>query len=201
MCLGQSVQLLPLWNWQQLEVCYTEHGEEMKLYKSRSTYTAAPRPSRSRGGVRYHAKSRYRMELSGKTNRGGSGWRTSEELAKAKRGLPVFLTLCVLLGLALPIFFGQVGRAAAPQGETVVLIQATLNGQPWSGRLAFRLHGATSWTGSMAPYEVFAPPGVYTLAITGGGPPGARLLGVKPTGSVLGRAGETVTFTAEFVSP
>lgn len=173
----------------------------MQLYKSRSTYTAAPRPPRSTGGTRYHVKSRYRTGSSAGTKQGGPGWRTSEELAKAKRGLPVFLTLCVVLGLALPIFFGQVGRAAAPEGETVVRIQATLNGQPWSGRLVFQLKGAQPWTGSMAPYEVFAVPGVYVLTLQGGGPPGAKLLHVTPTGSVLGRAGETVTFTAEYAGP
>jgi len=97
----------------------------MKLYKSRSSYRTAPRPIKSTGGVRYRARSRYKTGQSSRINRGSASWRTSEELAKAKRGLPVFLTLCVVLGLALPIFFGQVGRAAAPQGETVVLVQAT----------------------------------------------------------------------------
>ncbi|MCE5193079.1 MAG: hypothetical protein ABFD13_06510 [Candidatus Cryosericum sp.] len=170
----------------------------MKLYRSPSSYRTAPRPVKSTGGVRYRARSRYKTGRSSRMNRGGASWRTSEELEKAKRGLPVFLTLCVVLGLVLPIFFGQVGRAAAPQGETVVLVQATLNGKPWSGRLAFRLNGATQWTGSMVPYEVFALPGVYGLAVTGGGPAGAKMLGVTPTGSVLGRPGETITFTVEF---
>lgn len=173
----------------------------MRLYRSRSSYTAAPRPAKSMDGARYRAKSHYKMGSSVRTNRGGASWRSSEELAKAKRGLLVFLTLCVVLGLALPIFFGQVGRAAAPQGETVVRIQATLNGKPWSGRLPFRLNGATLWTGSMVPYEVFALPGVYTLAVAGGGPAGAKVLGVIPAGSVLGRAGETITFTVEFAGP
>lgn len=173
----------------------------MKLYKSRSSYAGPRSPARSRDGVRYRAKSRYQMGPRARAGGTGTRWRTSEELARAKRGLPVFLTLCLVLGLVLPIFFGQVGRSAAPQGETVVLVQASLNGKPWSGRLPFRLKGSTAWTGSMVPYEVFAQPGVYTLAVAGGGPAGAKVAGVVPTGSVLGRAGETITFTVEFAGP
>jgi len=63
------------------------------------------------------------------------------------------------------------------------------------------LNGAQQWTGSMVPYEVFVRPGVYTLTVTGGGPPGARLLSVAPVGSQLGQAAETITFTAEFATP
>jgi hypothetical protein len=103
--------------------------------------------------------------------------------------------------MVLPIFFGQIRRVMAPEGETVVHIQAIQKGTAWSGRLAFRLNGAEQWTASMVPYEVIVRPGVYTLTVTGGGPPGARLLGVAPVGSQLGRAGETITFTAEFAAP
>jgi len=173
----------------------------MRLYKSRSSYTTPSRPSRSADGARYRVRSRYKAALSSRPEQARSSWRGSEELARVKRGLPVFLAFCVVLGMVLPIFFGQVGRASAPQGETVLLIQATLNGQPWSGRLAFRLNGAQQWTGSMVAYEIFVRPGVYSLAVAGGGPPGAKLIGVVPTGSQLGRAGETITFTAEFAGP
>jgi hypothetical protein len=103
--------------------------------------------------------------------------------------------------MVLPIFFGQIRRVMGPEGETVVHIQATQKGTAWSGRLAFRLNGVQQWTASMVPYEIIVRPGVYTLTVTGGGPPGARLLGVAPVGSQLGRAGETVTFTAEFATP
>jgi hypothetical protein len=130
-----------------------------------------------------------------------SGWRDSASLAKVKRGLPVFLTFCVVLGLVLPMFFGQVRRVMAPEGETTVRIQATQKGTAWSGRLAFRLNGAQQWTASMVPYEIIVRPGVYTLTVTGGGPPDARLVSVDPVGSQLGRAGETITFTAEFAAP
>jgi hypothetical protein len=130
-----------------------------------------------------------------------SGWRDSGELSKAKRGLPVFLAFCVVLGMVLPIFFGQVRRVMAPDGETVVHIQATQKGMLWSGRLTFKLNGAQQWTGSMVPYDVFVRPGVYTLTVTGGGPPDAKLISVAPVGSQLGQAAGTITFTAEFASP
>ena len=141
------------------------------------------------------------MAPSARSEQARSGWRDSGELSKAKRGLPVFLAFCVVFGMVLPIFFGQVRRATAPDGETVVHIQATQKGTAWSGRLAFRLNGAQQWTGSMVPYEIFVRPGVYTLTVTGGGPPGARLLSVAPVGSQLGQAAETITFTAEFATP
>ncbi|RIE06039.1 hypothetical protein SMC7_04415 [Candidatus Cryosericum terrychapinii] len=173
----------------------------MRLYKSRSSYTTAPRPSRSADGTRYHARSRYKVAPLAKPEQARSGWRDSGELAKAKRGLPVFLTFCVVLGMVLPIFFGQVKRVMTPAGETIVHIQATRKGTAWSGRLAFRLNGAQQWTASMVPYEVIVRPGVYTLTVTGGGPPDARLVSVAPVGSQLGRAGETITFTAEFGAP
>jgi hypothetical protein len=173
----------------------------MRLYKSRSSYTITPRPSRGADGARYHGRSRYKVVPSAKSEQVRSGWRDSGELSKAKRGLPVFLAFCVVLGMVLPIFFGQVRRVMAPDGETVIHIQATQKGVAWSGRLTFSLNGAQQWTGSMVPYDVFVHPGVYTLTVTGGGPPDARLLNVAPLGSQLGRAAETITFTAEFTSP
>ncbi|HWQ21434.1 MAG TPA: hypothetical protein VN478_01750, partial [Clostridia bacterium] len=143
----------------------------------------------------------YKVGTLAKTEQKGSSWRDSERLLQVRQGLPVFLTFCIILGLVLPIFFGQVKRVTAPEGETVVHIQATYKGLPWSGRLAFRLNGEQQWTGSMVPYEIFVHPGVYTVTVAGGGPGESRLLDVTPAGSQLGRVGETVTFTAEFASP
>jgi len=173
----------------------------MRLYKSRSSYTTGARPSRNGDGARYRGRSRYKVTPSARSEQARSGWRDSEKLSKAKRGLPVILAFCVVLGMVLPIFFGQVRRVMAPDGETVVRIQATQKGAAWSGRLTFRLNGEQQWTGSMVPYEVFVRPGVYTLTVTGGGPPDARLLSVAPLGSQLGQAAETITFTAEFATP
>jgi hypothetical protein len=173
----------------------------MRLYKSRSSYAKAPRASRSADEARYRARSHYKAASSARLEQARSGWRDSEQLSKLKRGLPVFLAFCVVLGMVLPVFFGQIKRVTAPEGETVVRIQATRNGATWSGHLTFRLSGGQQWTGSMVPYEVIVHPGVYTLTITGGGPGDARLLSMTPVGSQLGRAGETITFTAEFASP
>ena len=100
--------------------------------------------------------------------------------------------------MALPIFFGQVRRVSAPDGETVVRVVATQGGSAWSGRLAFKLGGTEQWAGTSVPYEVIVQPGVYTVAMTGGGPAGAALQRVDPSVSQLGRAGETITFTLEF---
>lgn len=101
----------------------------------------------------------------------------------------------------MPVVFGQIRRVVAPEGETTIRIQATRKGTAWSGLLTFKLNGAQQWTGLMVPYEVVVRPGVYTLTVTGGGPGDAGPLSVIPTGSQLGRAGETMTFTAEFAAP
>src|ERR1035437_1766585 len=119
----------------------------MRLYKSRSSYTTGARPSRSADSARYRGRSHYKVAPSVRPEQARSGWRDSGELSKAKRGLPVFLAFCVVLGMVLPIFFGQVRRVMAPDGETVVHIQATQKGIVWSGRLTFKLNGGKQWTG------------------------------------------------------
>jgi hypothetical protein len=172
----------------------------MRLYKSRSSYST-PRPSRSTESARYRARSHYSQAPSAKSGRESGGWRDPDERSKVKRGLPMFLAFCVVLGMALPVFFGQIRRVSAPDGEAVVRIVATQGDSAWSGHLAFKLGGAERWAGTSVPYEVIVQPGVYTVAMTGGGPAGATLQRVNPTGSQLGRAGETITFTLEFTAP
>ena len=172
----------------------------MKLYRSRSSYPREQKAPRAREGWRYRAHSRYQAASPRASRQAIPGWRDAERLSKARRALPVFLCLCVLLGLVLPMASGQVGRAGAPQGETVVRVEATLDGVPWKGRLSFRVSGAARWSGSLVPYEMFLVPGVYAVTITGGGPAGAKFVGVTPAGSRLGRTGETLTFTAAFDS-
>ena len=173
----------------------------MKLYRSRSSYPREDKVPRAREGWRYRARSRYQAASPKASRRDVPGWRDAERLSKARRALPVFLCLCILLGLVLPVFTGQVSRAGAPQGETVVRVTATLDGAPWNGRMSFRVNGAARWSGSLVPYDMFLPPGVYSVSIMGGGPAGANLVQVTPAGSRLGRAGETLTFTAEFSTP
>lgn len=172
----------------------------MKLYRSRSSYST-PRPSRNTESARYHVRSRYSQAPAAKSTRESGGWRDPDERSKVKRGLPVFLAFCVVLGMVLPVFFGQIRRVSAPDGETVVRVVAMQGGSAWSGHLAFKLGGTEQWAGTSVPYEVIVQPGVYTLAMTGGGPSGATLERVSPTGSQLGRAGATITFTLEFATP
>jgi len=169
----------------------------MKLYRSRSSYST-PRPSRKTEAVRYRARSRYSHAPAAKSGRDVGGWRDPDERSKVRRGLPVFLAFCVVLGMVLPVFFGQISRVSAPDGETVVRVVATRGGSAWSGRLAFKLGGTEQWAGTSVPYEVIVQPGVYTATMTGGGPAGTALQRVDPAGSQLGRAGETITFTFEF---
>jgi len=172
----------------------------MKLYRSRSSYST-PRPSRDTESARYRVRSRYSQAPAAKSTRESGGWRDPDERSKVKRGLPMFLAFCVVVGMVLPIFFGQIRRASAPDGETVVRVVASQGGSAWSGHLAFRLGGTEQWAGTSVPYEVIVRPGVYTVAMTGGGPARATLQRVSPTGSQLGHAGATITFTLEFAAP
>ncbi len=138
------------------------------------------------------------MSAAGKFGKERTGWRDSDAMARVHRSLPVALAFLVVLGLMIPIFGGWISRVAAPEGEALVRVVATQDGTAWSGSLAFRLNGAEQWNGSMAPYELIVHPGVYTITVAGGGPRNARLKDVTPSGSQLGRAGGTVTFTIEF---
>lgn len=171
----------------------------MRLYRSRSSYSTS-RPSRNTESSHYRARSRYSRAPTAKPAGESGRWSDPDKRSKVRRGLPVFLALCVVLGMALPIFFGQIARAKAPGGETHVRVVATQSGSAWSGRLAFKLGGTEQWAGTSVPYETIVRPGVYTVAMNGGGPAGAALQAIDPAGSQMGGAGETITFTLEFSS-
>jgi hypothetical protein len=78
-------------------------------------------------------------------------------------------------------------------------IQATLNGQPWSGPVNYRLTGPQTVDGTSVP-ATFSniPTGSYTLSLLSGGPRGAALTSITPSATQTLSAGGTITFTLNF---
>jgi hypothetical protein len=85
------------------------------------------------------------------------------------------------------------------QSRGAVSVHATLNGEPWSGAVAYVLTGPYVESGSYAPQSFAnAPAGAYSVSYSSGGPYSAVFEGVSPPSQYLS-AGGHVTFTLKFV--
>jgi hypothetical protein len=86
---------------------------------------------------------------------------------------------------------------AQPKGT--VTVNATLNGEPWSGALAYVLTGPYVESGSKAPHSFTnAPSGTYSVNYSSGGPYSAVFEGVSPPSQYMS-AGGHITFNIRFV--
>ncbi|OFW60630.1 MAG: hypothetical protein A2133_05620, partial [Actinobacteria bacterium RBG_16_64_13] len=108
------------------------------------------------------------------------------------------------------------------KNPTNIVVNATLNGSPWTGPVSFSVSGLIDffvaspvYSGSAVPQTLvnvatgtvmmdqgppaaIGPAGLYYMHYLSGGPPGATLFGVTPgTGQIL-IAGHTKTFTLNF---
>jgi hypothetical protein len=82
-----------------------------------------------------------------------------------------------------------------------VVVDATLDGLPWTGAVAYTLAGPQTVSGSSASQtHAGLLPGSYTLAYVSGGPPGASLAAVAPTATQAVTLGNATTFTMHFRS-
>lgn len=89
-------------------------------------------------------------------------------------------------------------RTNKPEGGTLN-VQATLDGAPWSGPLAYSLTGPQTGTGTSVPQSSLnVSAGGYTLAYNGGGPVGAGFAGITPAPTQTVTPGGAVTFTLDF---
>jgi hypothetical protein len=81
-----------------------------------------------------------------------------------------------------------------------VEVQATLNGQPWSGKVDFVVSGAMD-VGDFQVPRVYdhASIGKYTVSYKGGGPENATLVEISPASTQTLSQGKTVVFTLKFV--
>ena len=83
-----------------------------------------------------------------------------------------------------------------PKGS--VTVEATLDGQPWSGPVGYVLQGPYVESGSSAPRSFAnAPQGSYSVQYRTGGPPQSSFVGVSPPSQML-PAGGSISFTLEF---
>ena len=88
---------------------------------------------------------------------------------------------------------------AAPVTTGTIQINATFNGEPWSGGLYYSLSGPESYNGGTAPNTYFnMAPGTYNISYTAGGPGGVTFNGITPSTQQQVSVGLTTTFTFNF---
>jgi hypothetical protein len=89
---------------------------------------------------------------------------------------------------------------AAVEVGTVV-VQATLDGSPWTGSVSYSLSGAESYSGTSVNQTISnAAVGSYTLGYNSGGPTAASLSNITPSSTQTLSAGGTITFTLNFTT-
>jgi uncharacterized protein (DUF2141 family) len=89
---------------------------------------------------------------------------------------------------------------AAPQVGTIV-IEATLDGSPWTGNVSYSISGAGTYSGASVN-QTFSnvPVGSYTLGYSSGGPSAAALSNVSPNSTQTLSAGGEITFSLNFAT-
>lgn len=84
------------------------------------------------------------------------------------------------------------------QPKGTVVVNATVNGQVWSGQVGYVIQGPYVESGSSAPRSFSnAPAGTYSINYHAGGPPGATFEGISPPTQIL-PAGGTIVFSIMF---
>jgi len=82
-----------------------------------------------------------------------------------------------------------------------ILINATLDGKPWSGPVEYTISGPITDRDHSVPQTLSAvPDGIYALSYNSGGPNGARMMGITPQVTQTLRAGGTITYNLNFAS-
>jgi hypothetical protein len=82
-----------------------------------------------------------------------------------------------------------------------VAVNATYNGQAWSGAVNYNLSGAASIGGNNVPASFpNQTAGTYTLSYVSGGPAGAALSTVTPSTIQTLNAGQSITYTLNFTT-
>ncbi len=85
------------------------------------------------------------------------------------------------------------------QARGTVHVNATLNGEPWSGAVGYVLSGPYPESGSHVPYSHSnTPSGEYSVNYSSGGPPSSVFEGVSNSTQYLPEGG-SITFTLKFV--
>ena len=87
----------------------------------------------------------------------------------------------------------------AQQQTGNLLVNATLNGSPWTGQVAYMISGPFRSNDNQVPRTYNGiPVGNYTLTYMSGGPAGATLTGISPSPNQIMTAGRTIGFNLNF---
>jgi uncharacterized repeat protein (TIGR01451 family) len=91
------------------------------------------------------------------------------------------------------------GTEGQPTGG--ILVNATLDGIPWSGEISYTIEGPGTTSGSSVP-QVFSklPTGAYTITYNSGGPEDANLGRISPSATEESSDIKAARFTFAFVS-
>lgn len=85
------------------------------------------------------------------------------------------------------------------QSRGTVNVNATLNGEPWSGAVGYVLTGPYPESGGHVPYSHSnSPSGNYSVNYSSGGPPSSVFEGISHSTQYL-PAGGSITFTLKFI--
>ncbi len=80
-----------------------------------------------------------------------------------------------------------------------IVVSATLDGSPWSGRVNYSIYGPYQDSHSSVPYTFSnLPAGTYTLSYTSGGPSGAQFANISPSPTQTLASRGTIYFTINF---
>jgi len=80
-----------------------------------------------------------------------------------------------------------------------IVVNATVDGSPWSGPVNYTAVGPTTDFSSSVPQSFGnQPAGTYTLTYNSGGPPGATLISITPSPTQALPTGGTIAFTLNF---
>lgn len=89
-------------------------------------------------------------------------------------------------------------RTEAIKG-TIMKVNATVDGVPWSGAVNYTLSGPATESSSSGPVNLGEfPAGTYTITYNSGGPAGAALSSISPSPTQDLPSGGTITFTLNF---
>ena len=96
------------------------------------------------------------------------------------------------------------GLPHTPVPKASIKVDATLDGSPWSGSVSYTLTGpgaASPIAGTSVAANFSVDVGSWTCAYVSGGPAGASLVSITPSPTQSVSAGDTITFTLNFVTP
>lgn len=82
-----------------------------------------------------------------------------------------------------------------------IVVQATLDGSPWTGNVSYTISGAEPYSGSSVNQTISnVAVGSYTLGYNSGGPTAAALSNISPGATQTLSTGGTITFTLNFAT-